>query len=166
MTISTDYSRVVNHQDYDPWELRQKLNDAIFHAESNYLYAVANASVFDPPVIQSRAKWVAALKLAVEILDRYISEKKIDEAKVYSLDTTLDFGQYRGQTVREVLNHNSKYLIWMKDHVPRFKIDAELVEALEAAQATPRYNRARRWGSWDDDSHWEQDGYEDDWGSW
>jgi len=42
---------------------------------------------------------------------------------MYDLDTRLDFGKYRGQTVEAIIESDARYLVWCLEEVERFEVD-------------------------------------------
>ena len=47
--------------------------------------------------------------------------------KAVTLDTVLSFGQYKGDTVEVVMQHDARYLLWANDNVDFFNIDDVLL---------------------------------------
>lgn len=48
----------------------------------------------------------------------------------YDLDSVMDFGKYKGHTVQDVIQVDPVYVMWAHDHVKRFKLPANVVDAL------------------------------------
>lgn len=42
--------------------------------------------------------------------------------------TVLTFGKYRGETIREVLDNDPQYLVWLHENSEHFELGWELLE--------------------------------------
>ena len=47
----------------------------------------------------------------------------------YSVDDEIDFGEYKGQTIRDILNKNINRITWYINHVETFLLDDEFIDA-------------------------------------
>lgn len=50
-----------------------------------------------------------------------------------SLQSVLQFGKYKGETVEDIIADNPKYLAWAMDNVNGFELNAEAQRELDAA---------------------------------
>lgn len=48
----------------------------------------------------------------------------------YNLESVMDFGKWKGHTVRDVIQINPVYVMWAHDHVKQFKLPSYIVDAL------------------------------------
>ena len=48
-----------------------------------------------------------------------------------TLSTVLTFGQYKGETVQDVMKHDASYLIWAVENIDQFDIDVVVMEQIE-----------------------------------
>ena len=48
-----------------------------------------------------------------------------------TLSTVLTFGQYKGETVQDVMKHDASYLIWAVENIDWFDIDVVVMEQIE-----------------------------------
>lgn len=48
----------------------------------------------------------------------------------YDLESVMDFGKWKGYTVRDVIHRDPVYIMWTHDHVKKFKLPADVVDAL------------------------------------
>lgn len=172
--------RDININDFELYELTRQLTDAAFQAEGQYLYARANAIVFDEPLIIRRAKWWAALTLGAKLIQEHEARIKLaldtkpveveEEPKTYTRESVLDFGKYKGASIGSILITNPGYLDWLIKNVPRFNVEEELGKEISTLSNTVRSRRSSGWwyrGGYDD--YYDPD-YDclvsDDWGSW
>ncbi len=51
----------------------------------------------------------------------------------YKLETFLNFGRYKGYTIKEAIDDNPDYLAWAVDEIEWFKLDQEATTELETA---------------------------------
>ena len=50
-----------------------------------------------------------------------------------TLSTVLTFGQYKGETIQDVMKHDASYLIWAVENIDWFDIDVVVMEVIEDA---------------------------------
>lgn len=47
------------------------------------------------------------------------------QLKVYGLNSVLEFGKYKGQTIKQVLEQNVDYITWCLENINHFALDEE-----------------------------------------
>jgi hypothetical protein len=52
------------------------------------------------------------------------------ETKLYGMQDVLDFGQYKGMTIKQVLELNAQYLDWAFYNLSWFDLTSEVVDEL------------------------------------
>ncbi|MDD4967814.1 MAG: hypothetical protein PHT07_00105 [Paludibacter sp.] len=58
------------------------------------------------------------------------SSEQYHEIEFYNLDKKFTFGEYKGKSVREVIDLNPKYLDWCAIHIDYFYITDEAIEEI------------------------------------
>lgn len=73
--------------------------------------------------------------------------------KIHDYETKLDFGKYKGETVRFVMKANPSYIVWASENVGWFKVKKDVLEkAIELAFEREMYR------------HLKKERYNDGWG--
>lgn len=67
------------------------------------------------------------------------------QPKTYTLEDELSFGKYQGKALKEVIDTNAGYVVWMIDEIEWFSVDDEADDYLEGIIGQDNYSH-------DDDS--------------
>lgn len=65
-------------------------------------------------------------KLAPNIKNR--AHKSPDA--LHQLDDVIEFGKWKGHTVREVISFDPTYIVWADEHAKRFQVPPEVLDSL------------------------------------
>jgi ribosomal protein L11 methylase PrmA len=81
---------------------------------------------------------------------------------MYTMETPLQFGKFKGQTIEHVLAVKPSYIRWALNTVKMFEVDEQVQKALDSRkQIIPLHDYD------DDDHYYGRDNYfESDWESW
>ena len=84
-----------------------------------------------------------------------MSIANIDNKKM-NFDTVLNFGKYKGDTIREVYERDASYLQWCLENIERFKLsdkETVLIEEKAEMEEWDRFedNDEDYYGHWEDD---------------
>ena len=71
-----------------------------------------------------------AIMLEEEVTGKPAATIPLGKYPTHDLETVIDFGKWKGHTVRAVIQTDPVYIMWAHDHVKRFKLSQEVVDAL------------------------------------
>lgn len=58
----------------------------------------------------------------------------MDKPRLFKLSSIMTFGQYKGMTVKEVIDYDPAYMMWVVDNVEWFVLNKAAEEYLDAAE--------------------------------
>lgn len=73
-----------------------------------------------------------------------------DDRRVLDMDDVITFGKHSGSTIRDLLKHNHRYLVWVRDNVTTIRLDSSVLAVLDDADHCIR-DADSNWASPDDD---------------
>lgn len=71
-----------------------------------------------------------AIMLEEEVTGKPAATISTTAYPTYDLESVMDFGKWKGHIVRDVIQRDPIYVMWAHDHVKKFKLPAEVVDAL------------------------------------
>jgi len=57
---------------------------------------------------------------------KHYSPKRQKTSKIHTINTILTWGKYKGDMIREILGRDPMYLVWCRNEIDWFDVDAEL----------------------------------------
>lgn len=71
-----------------------------------------------------------------------VQQKVRPRLKIYAEDDFLDFGKYKGMTIKEVIDDDPEYLVWCLDNVNFFDVSENVLQLIENAQIENDFREA------------------------
>jgi len=81
----------------------------------------------------------------------------IDNKKM-NFDTVLNFGKYKGETIKYVYERDASYLQWCLENIERFKLSEKETSLIEEKA------EMEEWDRFEDNDDYYYGHWEDDWG--
>jgi hypothetical protein len=82
-----------------------------------------------------------AARLAREAADKR-PKPRPDPTRLWGLDDELTFGKHKGRTIREVIDEDRGWLVWLLENSDRFALNAAAQAEFDAADDPRRPPRA------------------------
>ena len=89
-------------------------------------------------------QWTLVENVEINNGKSIIVEKKKKIQSAYTLDSKLNFGKYKGETVEVVFLQNRQYIVWALINVEKFCLTNETINLLEALEPGYKFNEEVR----------------------